>query len=510
MDILISTLNARFSHASLATRYLLANLDDDLRARAEICEFTIQQDTEEILATVYDKAPKIILLGVYIWNINETTKLVRELKALMPELIIVIGGPEVSHEYEETAIFTTADYLITGWGDISAYELCRDILNDQAPNDKVIKGKQPKLEEIKLPYDYYTDFDIAHRTIYVEASRGCPFKCEFCLSSLDKTAWTFPLEDFLAAMDRLYQRGLRQFKFIDRTFNLKREFTVRILNFFLDKLAKNPEDALFLHFELVPDFLPEEIKALILKFPEGSLQFEIGIQTLNTETQQLISRRTNLAKAKENISWLSKHTSVHLHVDLIAGLPAEDLEQFAKGFNELWSWEPQEIQLGILKRLKGTPITRHTDSFDYRYSPEAPYSVFANKDMDFTTMNQMKNAAKFWDLIANSGRFNHTLPLLFDKSAFETLWQLSDYLVKCFKRTHSIPLDKLLSEVFNYLVEIKKVPIATVQTAMGEDFMRIGLQGWPKYLGDKPADFAERLSKHQQKTAAPKRQQQHL
>lgn len=125
-------------------------------------------------------------------------------------------------------------------------------------------------------------------------------------------------------------------------------------------------------------------------------------------------------------------------------------------------------------------------------------------------MNQMKNAAKFWDLIANSGRFNHTLPLLFDESAFETLWQLSDYLVKCFKRTHSIPLDKLLSEVFNYLVEIKKVPIATVQTAMGEDFMRIGLQGWPKYLGDKPADFAERLSKHQQKTAAPKRQQQHL
>ncbi|MGL4674584.1 MAG: B12-binding domain-containing radical SAM protein, partial [Wohlfahrtiimonas sp.] len=288
MNILISTLNARFSHASLATRYLYANMEE-IQSQAEICEFTIQQDTDDILTIVHEKNPKILLLGVYIWNINETTKLVRELKALMPELIIVIGGPEVSYEYQDTPIFNAADYLITGWGDISAYELCRDILAGNAPENKVITGLQPKLEEIKLPYDYYTDFDIQHRTVYVEASRGCPFKCEFCLSSLDKTAWTFPLDAFLEAMDGLYQRGLRQYKFIDRTFNLKREFTVQILNFFLDKLAQNPEESLFLHFELVPDFLPDEIKELILKFPEGSLQFEIGIQTLNPETQKLIS-----------------------------------------------------------------------------------------------------------------------------------------------------------------------------------------------------------------------------
>jgi radical SAM superfamily enzyme YgiQ (UPF0313 family) len=509
MNILISTLNARFSHASLATRYLYANMEE-IQSQAEICEFTIQQDTEEILTIVHEKNPKILLLGVYIWNINETTKLVRELKALMPELIIVIGGPEVSHEYNDTSIFNTADYLITGWGDISAYELCRDILAGNAPEGKVITGLQPKLEHIKMPYDYYTDFDIQHRTVYVEASRGCPFKCEFCLSSLDKTAWTFPLDEFLAAMDCLYERGLRQFKFIDRTFNLKREFTVSILNFFLDKLAKNPEESLFLHFELVPDFLPDEIKDLILKFPEGSLQFEIGIQTLNPETQKLISRKTNLVKAKENISWLSKHTTVHLHVDLIAGLPAEDLEKFADGFNELWSWEPQEIQLGILKRLKGTPIARHTKEFDFKYSPEAPYSVYENKDMDFATMNQMKNAAKFWDLIANSGRFSQTLPLLFNEKAFETLWEISEYMVSKFKRTHSIPLDKLFAEVYVYLTEIKKLPLEEVREIMGQDFLRIGLQGWPRYLGDKPEGFEDRFKNRIPKTATPKRQQQHL
>ena len=510
MNILISTLNARFSHASLACRYLYANMEPEVQSQAEICEFTIQQDTEEILTTVYEKQPKIMLLGVYIWNINETTKLIRELKALMPELIIVIGGPEVSYEYNDTPIFNTSDYLITGWGDISAYELCRDILAGNPPSKKVITGIQPKLEHIKLPYDYYTDFDIKHRTVYVEASRGCPFKCEFCLSSLDKTAWTFPLDDFLAAMDRLYQRGLRQYKFIDRTFNLKRDFTVTILNFFLDKLAENPEESLFLHFELVPDYLSDELKELILKFPSGSLQFEIGIQTLNPETQKLISRRTDLVKAKDNISWLSKHTTVHLHVDLIAGLPAEDLEKFAEGFNELWSWEPQEIQLGILKRLKGTPIARHTQEFDYRYSPEAPYSVYQNKDMDFTTLNQMKHAAKFWDLIANSGRFSQTLPLLFADKAFETLWDISQYLVGKFKRTHSIPLDKLFAEVFNYLTESKQLPLTEVQEIMGQDFMRIGLQGWPRYLGDKPEGFEDRFKNREAKTATPKRQQQHL
>lgn len=509
MNILISTLNARFSHASLACRYLYANMEE-IQSQAEICEFTIQQDTEEILTIVHEKNPKILLLGVYIWNINETTKLVRELKALMPELIIVIGGPEASYEYNDTPIFNTVDYLITGWGDISAYELCRDILADNAPSDKVITGIQPKLEHIKLPYDYYTDFDIQHRTVYVEASRGCPFKCEFCLSSLDKTAWTFPLEEFLAAMDRLYQRGLRQYKFIDRTFNLKRDFTVTILNFFLDRLAENPEESLFLHFELVPDYLSDELKELILKFPEGSLQFEIGIQTLNPETQKLISRRTDLAKAKDNISWLSKHTTVHLHVDLIAGLPAEDLEKFAEGFNELWSWEPQEIQLGILKRLKGTPIARHTEEFDYRYSPEAPYSVYQNKDMDFTTLNQMKHAAKFWDLIANSGRFSQTLPLLFSNKAFETLWDISIYLVSKFKRTHSIPLDKLFAEVFNYLTESKQLAREEVQAIMGQDFLRIGLQGWPRYLGDRPEGFEDRFKNREAKTVIPKRQQQHL
>lgn len=508
MSILLTTLNARFAHASLALRYLYANMHE-LQEQTSIVEFTIQQNVEDILEAIINHNPKIIGFSVYIWNVVETTQLIQELKILRPEITIIIGGPEVSYEYETTDIYKTADYLIKGWGEISFYKLCHQLLNKQIPLQKAIDGIQEKLENITLPYRHYSDNDIKHRTVYIEASRGCPFKCEFCLSSLDKTAWSFPLDAFLAEMDQLYQRGLRQFKFIDRTFNLKKEFTTRILQFFLDKITQNPDEALFLHFELVPDYLSDELKALILLFPAGSLQFEIGIQTLNPETQTLISRKTDIQKAQENISWLSTQTTVHLHVDLIAGLPAETLEDFAKGFNELWSWQPQEIQLGILKRLKGTPIIRHTNTYQYRYSTIPPYSVLENKGMSFNTLNHIKRIAKFWDLIANSGRFKHTLPLLLNHDAFNAISHFSEWAFPKVNQTHGIALDKLFGLIFEYITQHTQHELTTIQQAMQQDFIRIGTHGWPKFLGTPPDNWKEQLINKTTHKALPKRQQKH-
>ncbi len=507
MSILLVTLNARFAHASLGLRYLQANLQE-YRDQAEIMELTIQQNIAEMLELIIAKNPKIIGFGVYIWNILETTRLIKEIKILRPETTIIIGGPEVSYEYEDTEIFKVSDYLITGWGDISFYELCRDLIIHNAIPNKVIIGRQPKLEQITLPYDLYTEHDLKHRTVYIEASRGCPYKCEFCLSSLDKTAWSFPLDIFLNDIETLYQRGLRQFKFVDRTFNLKREFTSRILNFFLAKLAEHPETALFLHFELVPDHLPDDLKQLILQFPAGCLQFEIGIQTLHPQTQQLISRKTDLKKAKDNISWLSQHTAVHLHVDLIAGLPAEDLATFAKGFDELWSWQPQEIQLGILKRLKGVPIIRHTAALGYKYSVDPPYAVLENNIMDFATLNHMKRVAKYWDLVANSGRFQCVLPLFLGTQPFASMWAFAQWLHQRINQTHSIALDRLFALIFEYLTEVEQHPINVVQAMMKQDFMRIGIQGWPQFLGEQPESWKNRF-KDKKVGVKPKRQQQH-
>ena len=289
MTILLSTLNARYAHASLGLRYLLANMGD-LQPVTRLQEFVIGARTTDLVEKLLAHKPRIIGFGVYIWNVEETTKLVALLKRVAPEVVIILGGPEVSHEHGEQDIVRLADYLVTGWGDITFPRLCREVLHGPKPLMKVHAGEQPPMSDIVLPYALYTDEDIAHRTLYVEASRGCPFKCEFCLSSLDKTAWPFDLQQFLAELETLHARGARLFKFVDRTFNLNVKTSLAIMQFFLDKLAAHPDDPVYAHFEVVPDHLPDALKDGIKRFPPGTLQFEIGIQSFNPAVQDLLGK----------------------------------------------------------------------------------------------------------------------------------------------------------------------------------------------------------------------------
>ena len=368
-------------------------------------------------------------------------------------MTVVLGGPEVSFETNEQEICKLADYVVTGWGDVTFPKLCGEILHGPKPLMKIHAGVQPPMAEIALPYSLYSAEDIAHRTVYVEASRGCPFKCEFCLSSLDKTAWPFPLDDFLAQMEDLHARGARLFKFVDRTFNLNVKTSLRIMQFFLDKLEANPDDPVYAHFELVPDHLPEALKETIAKFPAGALQFEIGIQSFNPEVQALVSRRQNNEKAADNIRWLCEQSQAHLHVDLIAGLPGEDMASFARGFDQLVGLGAHEIQFGILKRLRGTPIIRHTGPFAMVYDPYPPYTVLATSTVDFTTMQRLVRFARYWDLVANSGRFAHTVKVLLGDQPFVNFMAFSDWIYSRTDATHRIALDKLAKLVGEWLVE---------------------------------------------------------
>ena len=299
--IVLATLNAKYSHASLGLRCLLANMDTHgrpgLRAQTALREFVIGQRATQIVEDLLALNPRVIGLGIYIWNVVETTQVVRLLKTLRPDVKVVLGGPEVSFEVDSQEICRLADHVITGWGDVTVPKLCRALLDGPQPLMKVVPGEQPPLAALTLPYDEYTDEDLSKRLLYVEASRGCPFKCEFCLSSLDKTAWAFELDRFMAEMDTLYQRGARNFKFVDRTFNLKVDFSVRILQFFLDRMQPD----LFVHFEVVPDSLSDKLKALIARFPAGSLQFEVGIQSFNPDVQQRISRKQDNLKTADNL-----------------------------------------------------------------------------------------------------------------------------------------------------------------------------------------------------------------
>ncbi|HZV64568.1 MAG TPA: DUF4080 domain-containing protein [Telluria sp.] len=409
--------------------------------------------TTEIVERLLAHAPRIIGFGVYIWNVDETTKVVAMLKRVAPHVTIVLGGPEVSYEANEQAIVQLADYLITGWGDVTFPTLCGEILNGPKPLMKIHAGVQPPMADIALPYALYTDEDIAHRTIYVEASRGCPFKCEFCLSALDKTAWPFALDTFLGELEALHARGARLFKFVDRTFNLNIKTSLKIMQFFLDKLAADPHDPVYAHFELVPDHLPDALKDTIAQFPPGALQFEIGIQSFNPEVQALVSRKQDNAKAADNIRWLCQHSQAHLHVDLIAGLPGEDMASFARGFDRLVALQPHEIQFGILKRLRGTPIIRHTATFGMVFDPYPPYTILATSLIDFATMQRLVRFARYWDLVANSGRFAHTIVQMLDAAPFDNFMAFSDWIYRRTDATHRIALDRLAALVAQWLQE---------------------------------------------------------
>lgn len=450
-SIVLATLNARYTHASFGLRYLLANLAE-WQAHTQIQEYILQSNLQEVAEKILAAKPAVLGLGVYIWNIEQSTKLVKLLKVLQPSLIIVLGGPEVSYETSEQAIVHAADFVITGWGEVSFKKLCDALLGqDFTPLNKIITGEQAALADLSLPYDLYSDEDIAHRTLYVEASRGCPFKCEFCLSALDKTAWAFELSKILLELDRLYQRGAREFKFVDRTFNLKPAFSLALLNFFLEKLAAAPHDPVFAHFEVIPDHLPDSLKAAIAQFPEGALQFEIGLQTFNPTVQKNISRTTDLIKAENNVAWLVAHSHAHLHIDLIIGLPGEDEQSFAAGLDRLIQWGAHEIQIGILKRLRGTPIIRHTETFGMRYNPEAPYNLLANDLLSFEQMQNLTRFARYWDLVANSGRFKHSLPHLFAETPYARFNAFSQWLYQYSHATHNIAADKLFRFVFQWL-----------------------------------------------------------
>lgn len=505
-DIVLTTLNARYAHAAFGLRYLMANLGP-LRERAAMVEFDISQRPVDMLEVILAQSPKIVGVGVYIWNAEQTLRLVADLKRIGPDVTIVLGGPEVSYESDQQEVCRLADYVISGEADLAFAELCQKLLAGTRPLNHMIAAPLPAMEHLALPYDLYDAQDVAHRVIYVEASRGCPFTCEFCLSSLDIPVRNVPLGPFLEQMQSLLDRGVSQFKFVDRTFNLNLNVSRSILQFFLDRYRPG----LFLHFEMIPDRLPEALRELIAKFPPGALQFEVGIQTFNAEVSDRISRRQNNDRLADNLRFLREKTGVHVHADLIVGLPGEDVESFAAGFDRLVALGPQEIQVGMLKRLRGTPIVRHDIEWGMVYSPNPPYEVLQTRQIDFVTMQKMRRFARFWDLIANSGNFVQTLPRIWsDLSAFEGFMELSQWLFGRTGRQHGIALHRLAELMFVYLTERRKQDSIQVARSLWGDYQKSGRHEVPEFL--RPfSDLLDRKSRREIiASSLPTRQARHI
>lgn len=488
-DIILTSLNAKYIHPSLGLRYLYANLGPN-QGQACVREFDINRRPVDIAEKLLAQNPRIVGFGIYIWNVAPSTEVVAIMKRVRPEIAVVLGGPEVSYEWEGQPIVDLADYVVTGEGEVAFAELCSRILAGGRPAGKVVPGGFPEFSQLVLPYDFYTGEDVARRMTYVEASRGCPFGCEFCLSSLDIPLREVSLAEFLKSLEWLLERGATHLKFVDRTFNVNVAAGRAILDFLLERYRPG----MFFHFEIIPDRLPETFREAVLRFPAGALQFEAGIQTFNPEVAERIHRRQDYSRLEENLRWLRNQTGVHLHTDLIFGLPGESLASFAAGFDRLIKLNPQEIQVGMLKRLRGAPISRHDQEWEMVYNPQPPYEILRNRLLDFQTVQNMRRFARYWDLIGNSGNFAATRDLVWSPGArpvwgepeaispFERFMRLSEWLYSKLGRTESIALPRLVQLVFEFLVGQLGLDAGLAATALWSDYARRGSREVPAFL----------------------------
>jgi hypothetical protein len=468
MELIFSTFNARYSHTALALRCLRANLGV-LHEQSAIVEFDIRLAPFTAAERLLEQDPKIILFSVYIWNIDIISETVTVLRSIAPHVKIIIGGPEVSYEYEDLSLFKNADVLIRGEGEEVIENICCELLADKMIS-KVIEGPPADMKRIHLPYSEYTDEDIAHRRIYVETTRGCPSKCQYCLSSLEHGVRSVPLDIILPQFKTLIERGARIFKFIDRSFNINPSHASEIIRFFL----KNRCDGMMLHLEWEPHLLPPELLELLKEAPDGFFQLEVGVQTFTQDVANRIDRRLDEQKVIANISTLSALPSLHLHADLIAGLPGETIQSLEDSFNQLHACTPHEIQLGILKKLRGAPIAQHNTNFEMVYHTAPPYDVLQTSTLSFSEIQSIRRFARFLDITVNNGRFPNTSPLIWkdQPSVFAAFLEWSNWL---FEETHATSgftpgrLGRLLKR---FLTEQRSLNAQTVSLAIDSDLNR--------------------------------------
>lgn len=459
MKTILSTLNAKYIHTSLALRWLyVANKD---KFDIQFKEYTIKEQLDKIVDELLATDPDVIGLSVYIWNVEQTNELISLLKNRNPDLIIIIGGPEVT--YEPGFFFENwdVDYVISGEGEFVLGELLTAI--EQGNTDEIIEGvssrihiskivAQADLEKLALlssPYMLEADrLEMKNRLVYFETSRGCPYQCQYCLSSLEKGVRYFPMSYILDNLNYLIDNGAKQIKFLDRTFNLNKEHTLNIFDF----LIENHRENLSCQFEVYADLLKDEmIDYLNHNLPEKYFRFEVGIQSTYEPTNVAVKRRQDFPLLYSNVKKLMDGGRIDLHLDLIAGLPYETLARFVKSFNDVFSLKAKEVQLGFLKMLRGTNLRKNASVYGYEYEAKAPYEIISNKDIskeDLERIHEVEHALeKFW----NSGRFSRTMNYLFEKEYKGRYFELFDEIGQYYK-DHNFPhRGYQLEDLFRYL-----------------------------------------------------------
>lgn len=458
MKTILTTFNAKYIHTSLALRWLyVANKD---RFDISFKEYTIKEQVGKVARELLDSDSDVIGISVYIWNVEQTRELISLLKAEKPELIIILGGPEVMYEPDFFLHNWNIDYVIGGEGEFVLGELLTAIEAGDADEIKgvssrghiskvIVQADLEKLASLPSPYMLEEDReDMKNRMVYFETSRGCPYQCQYCLSSLEKGVRYYPKEYILENLGYMIDNGAKQIKFLDRTFNLNKEHTHTVFDF----LIKNYRPKLSCQFEVYADLLKDEtIDYLNTNLSKKFFRFEIGIQSTYEPTNIAVRRRQDFPLLARNVKKIMDGGKIDLHLDLIAGLPYETLERFIKSFNDVFSLGAKEVQLGFLKMLRGTNLRKQAAQYGYKYDEQAPYEIECNADISSQELDRIHEAEhaleKFW----NSGRFPRTMNELFGIYYQGRYFELFDEIGQYYKAQNLPHRGYQLEELFRYL-----------------------------------------------------------
>ena len=422
MKFLLTAVNAKYIHSNPAIYSLRAYAGVTYEQHIELAEYTINHSLQSILTGIYEKKPDVIGFSCYIWNIRMIEELLEELPKIMPRVPIWVGGPEVTYRAAEfLEQHPSVQGVMVGEGEATFLEVLRYYLEEpislsqiagivyRDEKGRIIQNEPRELTNLdRLPFLYHNLEPFTNRIIYYETGRGCPYRCSYCLSSIDKTV---RLRSFSVVREELQfflDHQVTQVKFVDRTFNCNRKHAMDIWQY----LIEHDNGVTNFHFEIEADILSEEELALLAKARPGLFQMEIGVQTANPETLHEIRRTARLDRIEHAVALLKRAGNIHVHLDLIAGLPFEDYESFGHSFDTVYAMEPEQLQLGFLKVLWGSYMQEKAKDYELKYLTTAPYEVLSTKWLSYGDVVRLKRVEEMVELYYNSNQFTTTLPLL--------------------------------------------------------------------------------------------------
>lgn len=495
MKVTLVAINSKFIHSNLAVRYL-KRFTEDLQYTCEIQEFSINDRLERIVEEIILNKPNVVAFSCYIWNISYIKRVSKLIRLINPNIKIILGGPEVSFDGGSYLKEGYCDFLIEGEGEKTYRELIQYLLESDKDkkyinnikalyyikDDKIIYTGERELMDInEIVFPYEDVEELENKITYYEASRGCPFSCKYCLSSTVHGLRFLDISRVKRELEFFIDKGVSLVKFIDRTFNCNHKFAYDIWNFIIEK---NPPNMTF-HFEISADLLTEKEINLLSKARKGLIQFEVGVQTTNKEVLKNINRNANFLEIKEKVQELLKIKNINQHLDLIAGLPGEDYESFKRSFNDLYSIEPDQIQLGFLKLLKGSPMREEANKWGMIYSPYTPYEILKTNNISYEEILKLKRIEEVLDKYYNSGQFNNILKYFLKKfkNPFDFYEKFSEYFYAKGYFSRSISSVSYYKVFLDFNEEIMKEKSYDLEEIIKYDYLKFNKKRWlPEFL----------------------------